>query len=718
MRKTLLLCGIALLVLTVFSAPATAAANGHSKMLFLIMAGSGEQERDAALLIDSIRTFGGPVAASAPIYAVLSDPANAPGTLLKAKGARTIELSMDARFRNYPFADKVWACAQVEELAAREADVLIWVNPASLVVAPLRELDLAPSQAAAFRPVHIENVGLTTDAEVDPFWAAVYKEAGISAGRAFPVESFADRQKIRAYFNTAFFAVRPQRGIFRAWRRSFEKLLLDREFQAGPCHDELHQIFLHQAVLSALVVARLRPREIRLLPPTYSYPVHLQATVLPERRAKTLNSLVEVVNEGTLRDGAWMGSLPVEESLKSWLAERIQGQPLQVSEGIFRAEGSCNSYLVETAEGNILIDPGSMGGPSSPLLTVNAKPLKAVLLTHGHPDHIAQISAWREKGVPIVAQREYTEFQHYQLRLSGFLDSRFAIQFGTPVTPRSISGGNRAAKIEPTVLFGEKHVLELGGVHVEMYHTGGETPDQSVIWIPERKTVFIGDNFYTSFPNLYTLRGTKPRWALDYVDALDKALHLGPEVLLPGHGAPVTGAAEVAKQLTRYRDAILYVHNATVKGMNEGKDVYTLMREIKLPPDLAMGEFFGRVSWSVRGMYEGYAGWFDGNLAHMYDQPIDSIYPELVRLAGGTEAVAHRALQLAENGDEVRALYLSEVALSGEPANAQALKARLTALKSLRDRSGNAIEKGWLDHGIRIAETTLANRTQASAPGR
>jgi hypothetical protein len=63
---------------------------------------------------------------------------------------------------------------------------------------------------------------------------------------------------------------------------------------------------------------------------------------------------------------------------------------------------------------------------------------------------------------------------------------------------------------------------------------------------------------------------------------------------------------------------------------------------------------------------------------------------------------------LAEDGDEVRALYLSEVALSDEPANARALKARLIALKSLRERSANAIEKGWLDYGIRGAEAMLA----------
>ncbi len=73
--------------------------------------------------------------------------------------------------------------------------------------------------------------------------------------------------------------------------------------------------------------------------------------------------------------------------------------------------------------------------------------------------------------------------------------------------------------------------------------------------------------------------------------------------------------------------------------MNEGKDVLTLMREITLPKELEIGESYGRLTWSIRGIYEGYVGWFDGNVSTMFG-PASQAYGEIVRLAGGPDAVA------------------------------------------------------------------------------
>ena len=306
------------------SALAGTAQPNTSRFVFLVMVHNSVEERDAALLIDSIRAFAGD-AADAPVYAVLTDSARTPGTLLKARGARTMDLDMDPRFRAYPFADKVWASEQVERLAEKEADVLVWVNPESLVIAPLREFDLSPEQDAAFRPVHVQNVGLALGAAPDAFWTGVWKTVGLSADRAFAVESFLEDKKIHAYFNSGFFAVRLRRGIMRAWRENFEKLLLDDDFQRVACPDDSHKIFLHQAVLSA-TVARLGRERIRLLPPTYSYPLNFQKQLPPERRAKNMNSLVHVLTVGSFRDIRWMDELPVEEPLRSWLLKHIQGE--------------------------------------------------------------------------------------------------------------------------------------------------------------------------------------------------------------------------------------------------------------------------------------------------------------------------------------------------------------------------------------------------------
>jgi alkyl sulfatase BDS1-like metallo-beta-lactamase superfamily hydrolase len=175
--------------------------------------------------------------------------------------------------------------------------------------------------------------------------------------------------------------------------------------------------------------------------------------------------------------------------------------------------------------------------------------------------------------------------------------------------------------------------------------------------------------------------------------------------VLPSHGPAIRGRDEVRRQLTRYRDAILYVHDATVKGMNEGKSVLTLMQEITLPPALDIGESYGKLSWSVRGIYEGYVGWYDGNVSTMFGPPSQG-YREIVTLAGGPDAVAVRARQIAET-DAVRALYLTDMALAVDARHRGALEARLAALHWLDAHSGNSNERGWLAAGIRDAEARL-----------
>jgi alkyl sulfatase BDS1-like metallo-beta-lactamase superfamily hydrolase len=254
----------------------------------------------------------------------------------------------------------------------------------------------------------------------------------------------------------------------------------------------------------------------------------------------------------------------------------------------------------------------------------------------------------------------------------------------------------------------------VGGVEFDLFSTPGETPDHLTVWIPAYKAAFIGDNYSgvgipepNSFPNLYAIRGTKPRWALDWVKSLDTVLALKPEIVLNGHGDPIVGNAEITRRLKRYRDAIEYVHDETVKGMDAGKDVYTLMQEIKLPASYNLNEVFGKVSWSVRGIYDGYAGWYDMNPATMYELPPSSIYPDLVKLAGA-DAVVRLAVEKVTAGKPVEALHLTDVVLASDPKNNGALNARIKALEILRDRSENFVETGWLEYGIDKAKGQLA----------
>lgn len=393
---------------------------------------------------------------------------------------------------------------------------------------------------------------------------------------------------------------------------------------------------------------------------------------------------------------------------------------IKIRDGVYMAPGACNVFLVTTPEGNVVIDTAlpEVAPKSKALLDAEShSPVKYILLTHAHADHIGGISLWKEPGTQIIAQKNYVEFIHYVNRLQAFFAPRNSAAFGRQYQAGSQWAGNFGGKIDPTIFFDETHEFTLGGLKFELLSTPGETPDHATVWIPSYKAAFIGDNYDgaglpepISFPNLYPLRGTKPRWALDWIQSLDKVLALKPEVVLPGHGEPIFGNKEITKRLTRLRDAIQYVHDEVVKGMNAGKDVFTLMREIKLPASYDLTESFGKVSWSVRGIYDGYAGWFDMNPSTMYELPPSSIYPDLVKLTGGPDPLVKLALEKQAAGKSTEALHLTDIVLAYDPKNTAGLNARLKVLETLREKTENFVEAGWLDYGIRAAKEKLASQ--------
>jgi alkyl sulfatase BDS1-like metallo-beta-lactamase superfamily hydrolase len=369
-----------------------------------------------------------------------------------------------------------------------------------------------------------------------------------------------------------------------------------------------------------------------------------------------------------------------------------------------------NTFMVATREGTVIIDTSLAAGAAAhkqALTAVNSSPVRAIILTHAHADHTGGIALWKQADTQVIAHRLYPEFIEYTNRLSGYFARMNAAQFGggLPLKPGAGAAASAAAAVQPDVLFDDAHTLDIGGTRFEILHTPGETPDHLTVWVPSLRAAFVGDNFYTSFPNMYTLRGTRPRWALDYVASIDRVLALDPDIVLPSHGDPIRGRDDIRRQLGRYRDAIQYVHDATVKGMNEGKDVTTLMREITLPAHLQIGESYGRLSWSVRGIYEGYVGWFDGNTSSMFGTASQA-YPAMVALAGGPDAVAARAAALAGT-DAITALYLTDMALAADPRHRGALEARVAALQALLKRSDNSNERGWLAAGLREAQGRL-----------
>jgi hypothetical protein len=280
--------------------------------------------RSAILLLQGLRLFGGRLSQT-PAWIFYPPQRPLPDLAGAFSGLEPIDfipLALDATApgSQYPFASKVHACAQAEALAGTRLRSLAWFNPGCLIVNPSLLFDLDPAFDAAFRPVHHTNIGSPAQAPLDDYWRAVYHSAGLDEA-PFTVESFADARVLRPYFNTHCFAVNPALGLFAAWWEHFQALVMQTAFQSGPCRQPLPRIFLHQAILSALVAKRLDRERLRLLPPAYSYPLHLHPLVPTGRRPRRLNDLVCPVYEDAFEYPGSLNGLQTNEPLRSWLAE-------------------------------------------------------------------------------------------------------------------------------------------------------------------------------------------------------------------------------------------------------------------------------------------------------------------------------------------------------------------------------------------------------------
>lgn len=297
------------------------AATEPPRIVFATYAEGPAQARKVAVLVDSLRRHGGGLA-DAPWHVVAD--ASATGVLDQAGlgGTKVLPLQVDPAARGVPFAAKAYAAATVERLVPG-AETLAWMDPESLVLGPPRALDLGPAAAVALRPVFLVNaVGQAEGTPVDGYWARLYREAGVDGAAVPAVESFVDEHRIRFYVNCGVIAWCPGRGIAREWARALSAVLADEAYRRTYCADVRHRVFLHQAVLSAVLLARTTPAERRWLPPDHGYPLGLHERVPAAKRARRLEDLACLIYD-TLWDEQpdWLDRVPVEDPLRSWLAE-------------------------------------------------------------------------------------------------------------------------------------------------------------------------------------------------------------------------------------------------------------------------------------------------------------------------------------------------------------------------------------------------------------
>ncbi|MFK7896266.1 MAG: MBL fold metallo-hydrolase [Myxococcota bacterium] len=397
-----------------------------------------------------------------------------------------------------------------------------------------------------------------------------------------------------------------------------------------------------------------------------------------------------------------------------------------INDFVFKIEGEGALFLINTSEGSVLVDTGAPYGQleeqRKAILDTATGPIRKIIVTHAHGDHSGGLPTWRKEiagGTEFIAHHRYGYMARLQDEALPYFKQRYHVLYPdrvslAPEPPRPYWNMKPTREVYP----GANYTFEMGGVEFVVIapENGGEGEDGVLVWLPESRILFTGDLFgtlYPMFPNLYTVRGEKYRDPLDYIDALDLVLSLEPKVIAHSHFRVIEGEAYIQASVKKMRDAVQYMWDETLKGMNSGKTVWELMRDIKLPKHLELSQGHGKVSWSVRATWEIIAGWYYyDSVANLYHVPPTAVNGDLVELAGGADALAVRARRYLKEAKPLEALRLLDVAKGNETR--AVLEARIAAVTTLLEAAraglGNYSEIGLLEADLRASRADLVGK--------
>src|SRR5688572_17288026 len=420
-----------------------------------------------------------------------------------------------------------------------------------------------------------------------------------------------------------------------------------------------------------------------------------------------------------------------EQKLVSHSGE-FRPEIIKVTEGVWVAVGYAlaNAILVEGTDGVIIVDTTESKTAARAIKAefdkLSTKPVKAIVYTHNHYDHINGGEVFAAGGTPAIYAHELLEtlIQHSNAEVANAMLPRNLRQFGAllPDANRPNAGiglklvldpGGALTYLKPTQTFTDTLEVTVAGVQMKLVHAPGETDDQIYVWLPDKKVLCAADNYYLAFPNLYAIRGTPYRDVRKWRDSVDLMIAEGPEFLVPSHTRPLAGVARIKEVLTDYRNAIHSVYMQTIGGMNRGLGPDELVQEVKLPADLAakshLQEFYGTIPWAVRSIFAGNLGWFDGNPTTLFPLAPKVRAERIAALAGGKDALLKRLREASAANDSQWAAELADHVLALEPENAEA--------KSIKAQALIALGRAQISANARNYFMTSAMQLGATPPG-
>lgn len=366
---------------------------------------------------------------------------------------------------------------------------------------------------------------------------------------------------------------------------------------------------------------------------------------------------------------------------------RIHGL-FKVTDGIYQIRGYdlANMSIIESDTGWILVDPLTARETASKAFLfarkqLGEKPVLAILFTHSHIDHfggvqgvLQHLSEEERANLRVIAPAGFEEEATSENIIAGPAMSRRAMFMYGKRLDRDERGyvGTGLGKgpafgtfgiAEPTDLVSETGTeLVVDGVRMRFQMvSGSEAPAEFTFYLPEKKAFCGAELVSHNLHNLYTLRGAKVRDARVWSGYIEDArtLFSQADVYFGSHHWPVWGRENIQDFLVTQRDTYAFIHDQTVRMMNQGATPREIAEKLTLPP--ALNEafhnqgYYGTVAHNAKAVYQYYMGWFTGNPAQLNPLPEEDSARRYVDMMGGAGKVLERARQDFEAAADMEA---------------------------------------------------------------
>jgi alkyl sulfatase BDS1-like metallo-beta-lactamase superfamily hydrolase len=187
---------------------------------------------------------------------------------------------------------------------------------------------------------------------------------------------------------------------------------------------------------------------------------------------------------------------------------------------------------------------------------------------------------------------------------------------------------------------------------------GSEAAAEMHIYLPDLSTLCIAENAAHVLHNILTIRGAPVRDAHAWAGYLTEAIDLfgsDLDVVFASHHWPTWGHGRALEFLALQRDLYAYLHDQTLRMLNQGMTGPEIAEAIELPPAVENSRhargYYGSVSHNVKAIYQRYMGWYDGNPAHLWPHPPVEAARRYLEFMGGADAVVEKARASYAAGD-------------------------------------------------------------------